>query len=126
MPSIFRMTLASPLKTILSPARRRVSLEGLFSRLWRRFACWRRSLPLPVSLKRFLAPLWVFIFGMGTDLLTYPQKSLQLFRAATPAGGVLVACCRTLLSGSRELVGLLGARLGGCPGGGRPCGGRRR
>jgi hypothetical protein len=27
------------------------------------------SFPLPVSLKRFLAPLWVFIFGMGTDLL---------------------------------------------------------
>jgi hypothetical protein len=26
-------------------------------------------LPLPVSLKRFLAPLWVFIFGMETDLL---------------------------------------------------------
>jgi hypothetical protein len=30
-------------------------------------------------LKRFLAPLWVFIFGMGTDLLTYPQTSLQSF-----------------------------------------------
>jgi hypothetical protein len=27
--------------------------------------CRARSLPLPVLRKRFLAPEWVFIFGMG-------------------------------------------------------------
>jgi hypothetical protein len=41
------------------------------------------SLPLPVSLKRFLAPLWVFIFGMGTDLLTYPP-ALPVVRVQQP------------------------------------------
>jgi hypothetical protein len=44
-------------------------------------------------LKRFLAPLWVFIFGMGTDLLTFPQTMSAVFRAAAPAGGMLVAYC---------------------------------
>jgi hypothetical protein len=49
-------------------------------------ACWRRSLPLPVSLKRFLAPLWVFIFGMGTDLLTYPQTRSAVLSCSRPCG----------------------------------------
>jgi hypothetical protein len=34
-------------------------------------------------LKRFLAPLWVFIFGMGTDLLTYPP-ALPVVRVQQP------------------------------------------
>ena len=33
-------------------------------RLWLRLARRRITLPVPVSLKRFAAPLWVFIFGM--------------------------------------------------------------
>jgi hypothetical protein len=32
--------------------------------MWLAFACLPRSLPLAVFLKRFLAPEWVFIFGM--------------------------------------------------------------
>jgi hypothetical protein len=43
-------------------------------------------LPLPVSLKRFLAPLWVFIFGMGTDLLTYPQAGPAVLSRSCPWG----------------------------------------
>jgi hypothetical protein len=43
-------------------------------------------LPLPVSLKRFLAPLWVFIFGMGTDLLTYPQTRSAVHSCSRPSG----------------------------------------
>jgi hypothetical protein len=41
-------------------------------------------LPLPVSLKRFLAPLWVFIFGMGTDLLTFPQAGPAALSRSRP------------------------------------------
>src|SRR6185312_13276677 len=36
---------------------------------WRPPACSRMTLPVPVSRKRFLAPLCVFIFGMVADLL---------------------------------------------------------
>ncbi len=36
-----------------------------FSRMWVENARRPRTLPLAVSLKRFLEPEWVFIFGMG-------------------------------------------------------------
>ena len=39
----------------------------LCSRLWLEFARLPRSLPLADRLKRFFAPEWLFIFGMGTD-----------------------------------------------------------
>jgi hypothetical protein len=37
--------------------------------MWFKPAWRRRSLPLAVTLKRFFAPLCVFIFGMCHDLL---------------------------------------------------------
>src|SRR5699024_2146899 len=46
------------------PSSRRVRLLGFFSMMWRRLACWRTSLPVPVFRKRLAVPLWVFIFGM--------------------------------------------------------------
>src|SRR5829696_2897315 len=61
-----RRTLrASPGATSASRLRRRVRVEGFFSRMWFMKACRRRSLPVPVTLKRLAAPRWVFIFGIG-------------------------------------------------------------
>src|SRR5699024_7138773 len=50
--------------TSVRPSSRRVRLLGFFSMMWRRLACWRTSLPVPVFRKRLAVPLWVFIFGM--------------------------------------------------------------
>ena len=43
----------------------RLRLGDFFSRMWLAFARRPRSLPVAVVLKRFLAPEWVFIFGMA-------------------------------------------------------------
>ena len=43
----------------------RLRLGDFFSRMWLVKECRPRTLPLAVSLKRFLAPEWVFIFGMA-------------------------------------------------------------
>src|SRR6478609_8518226 len=48
---------------------RRVRFEDLCSSRWRLLARSRRSLPLPVTLKRFFVPLWVLFFGMVPCLL---------------------------------------------------------
>src|SRR3954454_9957448 len=47
----------------------RIFLLDLCSSRWRPPACSRMTLPVPVRRKRFFAPLCVFIFGMGADLL---------------------------------------------------------
>ena len=46
-------------------ARWRLRLGDFFSRMWLVKECRPRTLPVAVSLKRFLAPEWVFIFGMA-------------------------------------------------------------
>ena len=46
---------------------RRLRFGDFFSRMWLEYARRPRSLPLAVRLKRFLAPEWVFIFGIGAD-----------------------------------------------------------
>ena len=43
---------------------RRFRLGLFFSRMWLVMAWRALTLPLPVILKRFFAPEWVFIFGM--------------------------------------------------------------
>ena len=43
---------------------RRTRLEDFFSSRWDRLAWRRRSLPVPVTLKRLAAPLSVFCFGI--------------------------------------------------------------
>src|SRR2546423_2507360 len=68
-PSSRLTRLTSDLATSTSPVRRRVSSEDLRSKLWRMPAWPRMILPEPVTLKRFLAPLWVFCFGMAPFLL---------------------------------------------------------
>jgi RimJ/RimL family protein N-acetyltransferase len=44
---------------------RRLRLALFLPRMWLVIACLPRTLPLGVTRKRFLAPEWVFIFGIG-------------------------------------------------------------
>src|SRR5687768_12751224 len=62
------MRAASPGATVVSPARRRFRLGAFFSRMWLLLTCRRRSLPVPVILKRLAAPRWVFILGIWGSL----------------------------------------------------------
>src|SRR4051812_4682161 len=86
-----------------SRLRRRVRLDGFFSRMWFMKAWRRTSLPLPVTLKRLAAPRWLFIFGTW------------LLRGGVGGGG--------RLGGRRRLGGCGGCCLVAGLGGGRPVGG---
>src|SRR5688500_8505169 len=58
------MFLASPgVFTVVAWRRRRFRLDVFFVRIWLLNAFRRRTFPVPVTEKRFFAPLWVFIFG---------------------------------------------------------------
>jgi hypothetical protein len=46
----------------------RFRFGDFFSRMWLEYARRPRSLPLAVFLKRFLAPEWLFIFGIGLGI----------------------------------------------------------
>src|SRR3954451_6382200 len=85
--------LASAGDTATSAARRRVRVVDLPSSRWRRLACSRRSLPLPVTLKRFFAPLCVFIFGTSVSSLI--RADARVGGAPEPVGsGAPLWCCR--------------------------------
>src|SRR5690606_14008343 len=62
----------SPAGSSVIPVRRRFRREDFFSRMWFRFEFRRMILPVPVTLKRFLAPEWVFILGMVGPLCRFP------------------------------------------------------
>ena len=47
----------------------RFRFGDFFSRMWLEYARRPRSLPVAVFLKRFLAPEWLFIFGMANGVL---------------------------------------------------------
>src|SRR3954471_14995090 len=66
LPSRRLTFLTSALEVTTSAASRRVRVEALPSSRWRRLACSRRTLPVPLRRNRFLVPLCVFIFGIGT------------------------------------------------------------
>src|SRR5438067_569972 len=55
---------ASPGASGWSRPKSRLRFWLFFSRMWLFIACRRRSLPVPVTLKRFFAPLCVFCFGI--------------------------------------------------------------
>src|SRR5580704_6384058 len=68
--------------------------DDLCSNMWLRLARRRITLPVPVSRNRFLAPLWVFIFGMVavvsvslslTAVFTAARQRTQ--RSLSPAPG---------------------------------------
>src|SRR5690554_2945475 len=70
-----------------SPLRRRKTSFPLASFKCPRPACRRRYLPEPVTLMRFLAPLWVFIFGMVVSFLfTRGRCFLLLLLGRRPPG----------------------------------------
>src|SRR5690606_38255281 len=68
-PRSFLATLVSALERTWSWFRRRVRRLDLCSRLWRMPACCFFSFPLPVILKRFFAPEWVFCFGIFSSFV---------------------------------------------------------
>lgn len=59
------MRACSLLSTITPPLRWRLAFFVFARRMWRIPARLRLIFPEPVTLKRFLAPEWVFIFGMA-------------------------------------------------------------
>src|SRR3954452_20429049 len=75
LPRSFLAFLASGLASSTSFAMERIFLLDLCSSRWRPPACSRMTLPVPVRRKRFFAPLCVFIFGMGADLLRVARVS---------------------------------------------------
>src|SRR5690606_33274730 len=64
LPRRFLMTLASAGASTWSWLRRRLRCPDFTSRLWRMPACCFMTLPVPVILKRFLAPEWLFCLGI--------------------------------------------------------------
>src|ERR1022692_1254610 len=58
------MRFLSSLSTIVSLSSWRLRLVALEVRMWRFMEWPRLILPVAVFLKRFAAPLWVFIFGI--------------------------------------------------------------
>src|SRR3954465_12878700 len=66
LPSSSLARFASCFFSSSGSSRRRLRLEFFLPRMWLLMACRPRTLPLAVSLKRFLAPECVFCFGMTT------------------------------------------------------------
>src|SRR4029079_1661083 len=64
-PRIFFTAFTSTLATGWSLPKSRLRFDDFFVRLWLFIACRRISLPAPVTLNRFFAPLPVFTFGMS-------------------------------------------------------------
>src|SRR3954470_20453983 len=66
LPSSSLARFASCFFSSSGSSRRRLRFEFFLPRMWLLMACRARTLPLAVSLKRFLAPECVFCFGMTT------------------------------------------------------------
>ena len=62
------MVFLCPADTRSGRRRRRFRFGCFFVRMWLLNALYRFTLPEPVILNRFAAPLWVFIFGMTRSL----------------------------------------------------------
>src|SRR5215470_2518418 len=68
------MTLASEGLIISGPRAWRFIFFGRLICRWRRWEGYITTLPLPVSLKRFLAPLFVFILGIFVFLQRFVRR----------------------------------------------------
>src|SRR5690606_38980918 len=96
--------------TSVVPSSRRVRVDGLCSSRCRRLAFWRISLPLPVTLMRFLIPLWVFIFGMAALVLLALRRAQTLLlgrSCSSLVGGALGRLFRLGSSPPSRTLGLL-------------------
>src|SRR6476620_4829301 len=126
LPSRRLTFLTSALEVTTSAASRRVRVEDLPSSRWRRLACSRRTLPVPLRRNRFLVPLCVFIFGIGAFSSVSSRGGASRaadWRSRRGPGGLVRWCgsCSGRLFGGRCL-GAGGGRGGsrsGCLGGGR-------
>src|ERR1700741_1516871 len=67
-PSRVRTVLVSDGAISTGRAIRRLRFGDFFSRMWLEYARRPRSLPVAVLRNRFLAPEWVFIFGIGPTI----------------------------------------------------------
>src|SRR5215510_5042978 len=72
------MTLASEGLMTSGPRAWRFIFLGRLICRWRRWEGYMMTLPLPLSLKRFLAPLFVFILG----IFRFPSKVCRALRGA--------------------------------------------
>ena len=69
------MFLVSPGVAMIVPWRRRRFLfDDFLVRIWLLNALMRFTFPEPVILKRFLAPLWDFIFGIEIPFMSIPRS----------------------------------------------------
>src|SRR6476619_6922901 len=123
LPSRRLTFLTSALEVTTSAASRRVRVEDLPSSRWRRLACSRRTLPVPLRRNRFLVPLCVFIFGIGTFSSVSSRGGASRaadWRSRRGPGGFGRWCrsCSGRLFGGRCL-GAGGGRRGRCLGAGR-------
>ena len=92
------MRRTSPLVAIVVGRRRfRLRLDDFLVRIWLLYAFMRRTLPDPVTVKRFLAPLWVFIFGMTNSQATVVAFFQKTARVARFRFEVMVINSRTVL-----------------------------
>jgi hypothetical protein len=70
------MRRTSPFVAIVVGRRRlRFRFDDFLVRIWLLYAFIRRTFPVPVIEKRFLAPLWVFIFGMTNSRATVIRRT---------------------------------------------------
>src|SRR5213078_1415114 len=84
--SRFAFFLSAPTTSAGRP-RRRVRFDGFFSSRCERYCFRRNTLPVPVTLKRFAAPRWVFIFGMSGSVVV-GRGAVVLRLASVPLGWV--------------------------------------
>src|SRR5258708_18913766 len=98
---------------------RRLRFGDFFSRMWLEYARRPRSLPVAVLRKRFLAPEWVFIFGIGVVIEADGAARALRSRSAGLAPGYAGAAMRIVyVVGTRPnfvktapVIGALRARL---------------
>src|SRR5215216_1898513 len=86
----------------ISPARRRFRFrfEDFLVRMWLLNALKRFTLPEPVVLKRFVAPLCVFIFGIARSLYLGVRIIVMDFPSSRPALSIFATSANSLLTRS--------------------------
>src|SRR5262249_43380823 len=85
--------------------RRRFRSADFFSRMWLELARLPRSLPLAVLRNRFLAPEWVFIFGIGPAIEADDQLAAASFSwPAARVGASSIVMLRPSCNGSCSMT----------------------